>query len=74
MTGEPLVAARIGALSIEGWSLMASAEDHRRNASECLRMSQQTKDPTAKALLLTMAERWLRLAQEIEAKDDKNSN
>lgn len=69
-----MVAARIGALSIEGWSLMASAEDHRRNASECLRMSQQIKDPTAKALLLMMAERWLRLAQEIEAKDDKISN
>jgi hypothetical protein len=68
------VAARISALSIEGWSLMASAEDHRRNASECLRMSQRIKDPAAKALLLTMAERWLRLAQEIEAKDDENSN
>ncbi|HEX4554193.1 MAG TPA: hypothetical protein VH249_09425 [Xanthobacteraceae bacterium] len=53
---------------------MASAEDHRRNASECLRMSQQIEDPAAKAVLLTMAERWLRLAQEIEAKDDKNSN
>jgi hypothetical protein len=37
-------------------------------------MSQQIKDPTAKALLLMMAERWLRLAQEIEAKDDKISN
>jgi len=53
---------------------MASAEDHRRNASECLRMFQQTQDPAAKSLLLLMAERWLRLAQEIEAKDDKNSN
>ena len=53
---------------------MANAEDHRRNASECLRMAQQTEDPIAKAVLLTMAERWLRLAQEIETKDDKNSN
>jgi hypothetical protein len=52
---------------------MADAEDHRRNASECLRMAQQTNDPAAKSLLLTMAERWLRLAQEIEAKGDKNS-
>jgi hydroxyacyl-ACP dehydratase HTD2-like protein with hotdog domain len=54
-------------------SAMASAEDHRRNASECLRMARQTADPAAKALLLTMAERWLRLAQEME-KADENSN
>jgi hypothetical protein len=59
--------------STEGF-VMANAEDHRRNASECLRMAQQTDDPIAKAVLLTMAERWLRLAQEIESKDDKNSN
>jgi hypothetical protein len=52
---------------------MASAQEHRRNAAECVRIAKQTQDPNAKALLLTMADSWLKLAQEQEAKDSKEA-
>jgi hypothetical protein len=45
---------------------MASADDYRRHASECVRLAQASKNPGDKALLLRMAETWLRLAEEAD--------
>jgi hypothetical protein len=45
---------------------MASADEYRRHAGECVRLAQASKNPGDKALLLRMAESWLRLAEEAE--------
>ena len=50
---------------------MASADAYRRHASECVRLAQETQSPTDKALLLRMAETWLRLAQQAENRGQK---
>jgi hypothetical protein len=43
---------------------MASSETrYRHYAAECVRVAQQTNNPADKALLLQMAETWLRLAE-----------
>jgi hypothetical protein len=45
---------------------MASSEEYRRHAGECVRLAQQTKNVKDKAMLLAMAETWLRLAKQAE--------
>ena len=52
-----------------------SADRCRQLAADCLRLAQVTNDPSEKALLLEMAERWRLLAEQFEARqksaDDK---
>jgi hypothetical protein len=48
------------------------AEDYRRNASECVRLAQNAQNPADKALLLKMAETWLRLAEQAEGRESKD--
>jgi len=50
---------------------MASADEYRRHASECVRLAQKTQSPGEKALLLRMAESWLRLAEQAEKRGQK---
>jgi hypothetical protein len=50
---------------------MASADEYRRHASECVRLAQQTQSQSDKALLLRMAETWLRLAEQAENRGRK---
>ncbi len=45
---------------------MARAEDYRRYAAECLRVAQQLTDPTDKAKLVQMAQKWRELAQKAD--------
>jgi hypothetical protein len=45
---------------------MAKPEDYRRYAAECLRLAQEFRGQSEAALLLEMAERWRRLAEEAE--------
>jgi hypothetical protein len=40
-----------------------TAEEHRERARQCLRLAQQTFDYADKALLLEMAQLWMRLAR-----------
>ena len=48
---------------------MASSDEYRRHASECVRLAQQAENANDKALLLRMAETWLRLAQQAESRE-----
>jgi hypothetical protein len=48
---------------------MPSADDYRGHASECVRLAQNAQNPVDKALLLRMAESWLRLAEQADARD-----
>jgi hypothetical protein len=50
---------------------MPSADDYRRHASECVRLAQNAQNPADKALLLKMAETWLRLAEQAEGRESK---
>jgi hypothetical protein len=52
---------------------MPSADDYRRHASECVRLAQHVHTPADKALLLKMAETWLRLADQAEYRQPKKS-
>ena len=45
---------------------MPSADDYCRHATECVRLAQNAQNPADKALLLKMAETWLRLAEQAE--------
>jgi len=45
---------------------MASTDDYRRLAADCLRIARESQNPKDRALLLRMAESWIRLAERSE--------
>jgi hypothetical protein len=47
---------------------MGSVKTYRGHAAECVRFAQQTTNPGDKALLLKMADSWMRLAERAEAR------
>jgi len=49
---------------------MARADQYRQYATECLRVAQQTNNPSDKAMMLEMAQKWRELA---EREDDTKS-
>ena len=53
-----------------GFSAMASEEQYRQYAAECLKLSSAVRDPGNKTLLSNMATMWLRLAEYVEAHRD----
>lgn len=44
---------------------MGTAHDHRRHAEECVAMAQRADDESDKALWLTLAQSWVRLAEHV---------
>ena len=42
---------------------MSSADRYKQFAAECVGVAQQTSNPRDKAVLLQMAETWLKLAE-----------
>ncbi len=53
---------------------MQRSEEYRRFAQECLEMARTTEDEQAHAVLIQMAQVWLRLAQALEQGDDTRSS
>jgi hypothetical protein len=51
-----------------------SADRCRQLAADCLRLAQETHEPSEKALLLEMAERWRMLAEQFEARQRATEN
>jgi len=45
---------------------MGTTQDHRRYAEECVAMAQRSEDDCDKALWLTLAHSWVRLAEDVE--------
>jgi hypothetical protein len=45
---------------------MGTTLDHRRYAEECVAMAQRAEDDQDKALWLTLAQSWVRLAEHVE--------
>ena len=44
--------------------MVVSRDEYRRHAAECVRLAQKVQNPRDKALLLVMADSWIRLAEE----------
>ena len=44
---------------------MGSVQDHRRYAEECVAMARQSQGQSDKALWLTLAQSWVRLAEHV---------
>jgi hypothetical protein len=44
---------------------MGTSQDHRRCAEECVAMARASDDDTDKALWLTLAQSWVRLAEHV---------
>jgi len=44
---------------------MGTTQDHRRHAEECVAMAQRADDESDKALWLTLAQSWVRLAEHV---------
>ena len=51
-----------------------TAQEHRERARQCLRLAQGIFDSAGKALLLEMAQRWMKLALALECPVDKSEN
>jgi hypothetical protein len=54
-----------------GVEVVASWDDYRRHAADCVRLAQKAQNPRDKALLLAMAECWIRLAEEAAKRDQR---
>jgi hypothetical protein len=53
---------------------MARADEYRRYAAECLRVAQKTNNPSDKAMMLEMAQKWRELAERSERESDTKKN
>jgi len=49
---------------------MSRAERYRGYAAECVRLAQLSSNPADKALLVEMADNWIRMAERAEARAD----
>jgi hypothetical protein len=45
---------------------MSTHDDYRRNAFDCIRWAQTAANPRDKAMLVGMAQTWVRLAEQAE--------
>lgn len=50
---------------------MGLADQYKRRAAECVRMAERTDNAEDKALLLQMAQTWMRLAEKAEDRPDE---
>jgi hypothetical protein len=48
---------------------VATDKEYQERAAECLRLAQSMSDPANKALLLEMAQAWVRLAEQAQRED-----
>jgi hypothetical protein len=50
---------------------MGLADQYKRRAAECVRLAERTDSAGDKALLLQMAQTWMRLADKAEDRHDQ---
>ncbi len=50
---------------------MATAEDYRNYATDCLRLAKTTQVQDSKTILLEMAQRWYDLANKLDRDEEK---
>lgn len=49
---------------------MKRSDEYHANAGDCLRLAQAIENPDSKALLLEMAQAWVKLAEYAREKDE----
>jgi hypothetical protein len=47
---------------------VGTTQDHRKWAEDCVAMAQRSDEDSDKALWLTLAQSWVRLAEDVEAR------
>jgi len=50
--------------------VVSSAEKYRQHARECLRIAQTSRDDEDRAIWISLAQAWARLAQHDEGRED----
>jgi hypothetical protein len=50
---------------------MPKIQNYQHRAAECLRLARGTGNPTNKALLLEMAQTWVKLAEQAQANESR---
>ena len=71
-TIEQIVRSRCEAIPLgagAGLAVSSNAEEFRRRADECYRLSVQVQNPEHKALALYLAGAWVELAQQVEPRE-----
>ena len=53
---------------------MSKADEHLQRAAECIRIARKSHDPKTKAVLLEMAQAWLKLAARAARDDPDGEN
>jgi hypothetical protein len=61
------MAPRLATVSLSGWDAL-TFQEYQQRAAKCLEQAHAAIDLTNKALLLEMAQAWIRLAEERKAK------
>jgi hypothetical protein len=51
-----------------------TAEEYQQRAADCLRVAQQMTNPANKALLLEMAQAWVRLVEPAQIHDKRGTD
>jgi hypothetical protein len=49
-----------------GWQAMGSRDEYRKRANECIAAADKAAEPERKVGLLELAQRWLRLAFQVD--------
>jgi hypothetical protein len=53
--------------------IVSSAEKYRRQAQECLRIAQTSRDDDDRAIWISLAQAWARLAEHDEGREDPHA-
>jgi len=53
--------------------IVSSAEKYRRQAIECLRIAQSSRDDEDRAIWISLAQSWARLAQHDEGREQEHA-
>ena len=53
-----------------GWGVMGTTEEHRRCAEQCVARAQSSREDGYKALWLSLAQSWVRLAEHSEQQSE----
>jgi hypothetical protein len=71
--GDPVPAAvarsYVGCVASVGKGVMGTPQDHRKCAEECVAMARLSQADSDKALWLTLAQSWVRLAEHVARAD-----
>jgi hypothetical protein len=66
LIGNDWLRGGISSSSASGGHPVSNYDQYRQHALDCLRLASETNDPAGKAVLLDMAQSWVRLADQAQ--------